>query len=41
MLPEMMDAVVAYGKGNYRFEKVKTPRAEGADLILEIESCGV
>lgn len=41
MLPEMMDAVVAYGKGNYRFEQVKTPRAEGADLIMEVEACGV
>ena len=41
MLPEMMEAVVAYGKGNYRFEQVKTPRAEGADLIMEVEACGV
>jgi threonine dehydrogenase-like Zn-dependent dehydrogenase len=41
MLPNTMAAVVAYGKGDYRYEQIPTPRAEGVDIILEVEACGV
>jgi len=41
MLPETMYAVVVHGPDDYRYEKVPTPRAEGSDIILEVEACGV
>ena len=33
--------LVAHGLGDYRYERVPTPRAEGGDIILEVEACGV
>ena len=41
MLPEKMHAVVASGKGDYRYEEVDVPRAGAGELILEVEACGV
>ncbi|MDO4740425.1 MAG: alcohol dehydrogenase catalytic domain-containing protein [Eubacteriales bacterium] len=41
MLPETMKAVVAYSKDDYRYTTVPTPRAQGKDLILKVEACGV
>ena len=41
MLPKEMRAVVAYAKGDYRYTKVETPRAQGKELILKVEACGV
>ena len=41
MLPETMKAVVAFSREDYRLTTVPTPRAEGKDLILKVEACGV
>ncbi len=41
MLPEKMNAVVAHGRGDYRFEQVETPRAGGREIIMKVEACGV
>jgi len=41
VLPDKMSAVVAYGKGDYRYEMVDVPLASGAEIILKVEACGV
>lgn len=41
MLPSKMKAVVANGVHDYRYTEVVTPRAEGRDIILKVEACGV
>jgi len=40
-IPKKMKALVAYAPGDYRFEMVDTPRAEGDDVIIKVEGCGV
>ena len=40
-IPEKMKALVAYAPGDYRLETVDTPRAEGKDIIVKVEACGV
>ncbi len=41
-LPETMRALVAYGKGDYRFEpNYPTPVCEADDIIIKVEGCGV
>jgi threonine dehydrogenase-like Zn-dependent dehydrogenase len=40
-LPATMQAVVAYGPGDYRFETVDVPRAGPDDIIIEVEACGI
>ncbi len=40
-LPAMMDAVVAYAPGDYRFEQVEVPRAGPDDIIIEVEAVGI
>lgn len=40
-LPEMMKALVAHGPGDYRLEMIPTPRAQGDDVIVKVEGCGV
>ena len=36
-----MRAVVAYGKGNYRYEQVGIPQIGTDELLLKVEACGV
>lgn len=36
-----MKAVVAYGKGDYRFEEVDVPQIAREELLLKVEACGV
>ncbi|OYD07419.1 MDR/zinc-dependent alcohol dehydrogenase-like family protein [Paludifilum halophilum] len=41
-IPKTMDAVVAYGPGDYRFERVATPQLENDhEIIIEVEACGI
>jgi threonine dehydrogenase-like Zn-dependent dehydrogenase len=40
-IPEKMRALVAYAPGDYRLETIPTPRAQGDDLIVKVEGCGV
>jgi len=40
-LPEKMKALVAHAPGDYRLEMVPTPRANGEDVIVKVEGCGV
>ena len=40
-LPDTMQAVVAYGPGDYRFETVDVPRPGPDDIIIEVEACGI
>ena len=41
-IPKTMKALVAYGRGNYRFEaEYPTPTCGPDDIILKIEGCGV
>jgi threonine dehydrogenase-like Zn-dependent dehydrogenase len=37
----MMKAIVAYAPGDYRFERVETPRAGEGEIILKVEACGI
>jgi len=42
MLPDTMNAVVAYQKGNYKYEtNVPTPQPKGAQIIMKVEACGI
>ena len=36
-----MDAVVAHGPGDYRFEKVPIPEPDEGEIIIEVELCGI
>ncbi len=36
-----MKAVVAYGKGDYRYTDVPKPSPKGAQILLKVEACGV
>ena len=36
-----MKAVVAYGKGDYRYEEVDVPQIGPEELLLKVEACGV
>ena len=40
-IPEKMKALVAYAPGDYRLENVAVPRAEGDEIIIKVEACGV
>jgi len=40
-IPEKMKALVAHAPGDYRLEIVPTPRAEGDDVIVKVEACGI
>lgn len=40
-IPEWMKALVAHAPGDYRLEMVPTPRAQGDDVIVRVEGCGV
>jgi len=40
-IPEKMKALVVHAPGDYRLEMVDTPRAQGDDLIVKVEACGV
>jgi len=40
-IPKKMKALVVYSPGDYRLEMIDTPRAEGSDLIVKVEACGV
>ncbi len=39
--PKTMKALVAYAPGDYRLEEVPTPQAEGDDIIIKVEGCGI
>ena len=36
-----MDAVVAYGPGDYRFVQVPIPEPEAGEIVIEVELCGI
>lgn len=36
-----MNAVVAYGKHDYRYEQVDVPKVGAGELLLQVEACGV
>lgn len=41
-IPEKMRALVAYGKGNYKFEtEYPTPECGPDDIIIKTEACGI
>ncbi len=37
----MMSAVVAYGPGDYRFEKIPVPNAGAGEIVIRVEACGI
>ena len=41
-IPKTMKALVAYGRGDYRFEpEYPTPECGPDDIIIKVEGCGV
>ena len=36
-----MDAVVAHGPGDYRFEQVPIPEPDEGEIVIEVELCGI
>jgi 2-desacetyl-2-hydroxyethyl bacteriochlorophyllide A dehydrogenase len=40
-IPEKMKALVAHGPGDYRLEMIPVPRAQGEDVIVKVEGCGI
>ena len=41
-IPETMKALVAYGRGDYRFEPAyPTPECGPDDIIIKTEGCGI
>ena len=42
MLPKTMKALVAYGKGDYKYEPAyPVPECGDDDIIIKTEGCGV
>lgn len=37
----VMDAVVAYGPGDYRYEKAPVPEPGPGEMVVEVELCGI
>lgn len=40
-MPDKMNAVVAYGVGDYRYERVDMPVISADELLLKVEACGI
>jgi len=41
-IPEKMDAVVAHAPGDYRYERVDTPKLENEnEILVKVEACGI
>jgi 2-desacetyl-2-hydroxyethyl bacteriochlorophyllide A dehydrogenase len=40
-MSELMQAVVAHGIGDYRFEQVPRPTAGPGELVVKVEACGI
>lgn len=40
-VPETMNAIVAYAPGDYRLEKVRTPKAGHGEIVIKVEACGI
>lgn len=40
-IPEFMNAVVAYGPGDYRYERVRVPKPGAGEVLVKVEACGI
>ncbi|WP_271274463.1 MDR/zinc-dependent alcohol dehydrogenase-like family protein [Aliamphritea hakodatensis] len=40
-IPDRMQAVVAYGPGDYRLEEVNVPLAGPGEILIKVEACGI
>lgn len=40
-IPEMMNAVMCYGPGDYRFEQIPVPKRGPGELLVKVEAVGI